>query len=107
MGTVSYMAPEQLRRTACDARSDVFSFGLVLFEMLAGHGPFDDRTLQTTIKGIVHTPTPALPEAAEGPEASAERQRIVAKAMAKDPADRYPGAREMRDDVDALLRGLG
>jgi serine/threonine protein kinase len=107
VGTVSYMSPEQLRRTECDARSDVFSFGLVLYEMLAGEAPYDDRTLQTTIKGIVHTPTPLLPEAPEGPEVGAERQRIVEKAMAKDPAQRYPGAAAMREDVDALARSLG
>ena len=102
VGTASYMAPEQLRRTGSDARSDVFSFGLVLYEMLAGHPPFDDRTLQATIRGIVQQPTPALPEAPEGPAVTAERQRIVEKATAKDPAERYAAAADMRKDVEAL-----
>jgi serine/threonine protein kinase len=106
VGTVAYMAPEQLRRTGSDVRSDIFSFGLVLFEMLTGHPPFDDRTLAATVRGITQLPTPRLPEATEGPEVSAERQRIVDRALAKDPADRYQEVGEMLRDVAALAARL-
>jgi Tol biopolymer transport system component len=96
VGTVAYMSPEQAAGLALDERSDVFSFGIVLYELLAGKRPFAGANDLETMKSVVHdTPAP-LPDSV--PELV---RMIVDKALEKDPADRH---QTMRDFVADLRR---
>ena len=108
LGTVTYMSPEQARGERVDHRSDVFSFGLLLHEMLTGQPPFRGSSGIDTMHAILHRPVPALP--ALGPtvtaEATADVQRILEKCLAKDPADRYQGMRDIVVDLRAARRRL-
>ncbi|MBZ5560013.1 MAG: protein kinase [Acidobacteriia bacterium] len=108
MGTVTYMSPEQARGGKVDHRSDIFSFGVLLHEMLTGRPPFRGNTGIDTMHAILHSPVPALP--ALGPnvtaEATADVQRILEKCLAKDPADRYQGMRDIVVDLRAARRRL-
>jgi tetratricopeptide (TPR) repeat protein/TolB-like protein/predicted Ser/Thr protein kinase len=108
MGTVTYMSPEQARGGKVDHRSDIFSFGVLLHEMLTGRPPFRGNTGIDTMHAILHSPVPALP--ALGPtvtaEATADVQRILEKCLAKDPADRYQGMRDVAVDLRAARRRL-
>jgi Tol biopolymer transport system component/predicted Ser/Thr protein kinase len=104
LGTVSYMSPEQVRGLRVDHRSDVFSFGILLFEMLCAHLPFRGRTRVDTMHAILHDPAPPLPPAT-GP-ATDDVQRILDKCLAKDPTDRYQGTRDLIVDLRAARRRL-
>ena len=108
LGTVTYMSPEQARGGRVDHRTDVFSFGLLLHEMLTGHPPFRGSSGIDTMHAILHSPVPALP--ALGPtvtvEAAADVQRILEKCLAKDPAERYQGMRDIIVDLRAARRRL-
>jgi len=108
LGTASYMAPEQARGGKVDHRSDIFSFGIVLHEMLAGMPPFRGNTGVDTLHAILHAPVPPLP--ALGPavsaEAAADVQRIIEKCLAKDPDSRYQGMRDLVVDLRAARRRL-
>ncbi|MEE9263198.1 MAG: tetratricopeptide repeat protein, partial [Vicinamibacteria bacterium] len=108
MGTVSYMSPEQARGAKVDHRSDVFSFGILLHEMLTGRAPFRGASGIETLNAILKESAPRLP--ALGPEvsevASFELQRIVDKCLAKDPKDRFQWMKDLVVDVRALWRRL-
>ncbi|MGH9386724.1 MAG: FlgO family outer membrane protein [Vicinamibacterales bacterium] len=108
LGTMTYMSPEQTRGDRVDHRSDIFSFGILLQEMLTGQPPFQGKTGVETASAILHLPAPRLP--ALGPsvatEASADIQRIVDKCLAKDPADRYQGMKDVGVDLRATRRRL-
>ncbi len=108
LGTMTYMSPEQARGDSVDHRSDIFSFGILLHEMLAGQPPFRGKTGIETASAILHSPAPRLP--AFGPaviaEAGSEIQRIVDKCLAKDPADRYQGVKDVVVDLRAARRRL-
>ena len=108
LGTMTYMSPEQARGETVDHRSDIFSFGIVLHEMLAGQSPFKGKTIIETASAILYQPTPRLP--ALGPdvvaEASQDIQRIVDKCLAKDAADRYQGMKDVVVDLRAARRRL-
>ena len=108
MGTVTYMSPEQARGGKVDHRSDIFSFGVLLHEMLTARPPFRGNTGIDTMHAILHSPVPPLP--ALGPtvtaEATADVQRILEKCLAKDPADRYQGMRDIVVDLRAARRRL-
>lgn len=104
LGTVTYMSPEQTHGGAVDHRTDVFSFGIVLYEMLAGQPPFHRRTRIDTMHAILHDPVPALPPSV-GP-ISDDLQRIVEKCLAKEPDDRYQGMRDLVVDLRAARRRL-
>ena len=103
VGTVAYMSPEQARGRETDARSDVFSLGVVLYEMLAGQPPFRGETVVDVFDAILN----AEPEpfSLSGEPASAELQRILGRMMAKDPDRRYQSMREVRADLEAAGRG--
>jgi serine/threonine protein kinase/tetratricopeptide (TPR) repeat protein len=108
LGTMTYMSPEQARGEAVDHRSDIFSFGILLHEMLAGQPPFRGKTGIETASAILHEAAPRLPSL--GPavisEAGADIQRIVDKCLAKDPADRYQGMKDAVVDIRAARRRL-
>ncbi len=108
LGTATYMSPEQTRGEKVDHRSDVFSFGILLHEMLSGRPPFHGRSGVETASAILHEQAPRLP--ALGPtvpaEAGADIQRIVDKCLAKDPADRYQGMKDIVVDLRAARRHL-
>jgi serine/threonine protein kinase len=100
MGTVSYMSPEQARGNVTDARTDIWSLGVVLYEMLAGKVPFTGETINHTIVSILEK-EPLLLE-----NVPAELQRIVRKSMTKDVDMRYQSARDLLIDLKNLRRDL-
>jgi len=100
MGTVSYMSPEQARGKETDARTDIWSLGVVLYEMLAGKVPFSGETINHTIVSILEKePTVLI-------SVPAELQRIVRKSMTKDVDMRYQSARDLLIDLKNLRREL-
>jgi serine/threonine-protein kinase len=100
VGTVAYMSPEQARGEALDARSDIFSFGAVLFEMLTGVRAFRGKTLASQFDAILHQQLPPVRSLA--PPVSAELERVVAKATEKDRGLRYQTVAEMRQDLKRI-----
>ncbi len=102
LGTVSYMSPEQGQGTDVDSRSDVFSVGIVLYEMLTGRQPFSGGSMVATINAIINDSPASLQEARPGlPE---QCQSIVDRALAKDPTARYQDIAEMARDLREILR---
>ena len=95
MGTLSYMAPEQGLEGQCDARSDLYSLGIVLYEMLTGEPPFDAETPLAILMKHVNDPLP-LPRRIE-PTIPLELEKVVLKALSKRPQDRYQSAGAMAE----------
>src|SRR5437879_27412 len=104
LGTLSYMAPEQLEGREVDARTDIFSFGAVVHEMVTGKRAFDGHGGATVIAAILKAMPPLLSES--DPRVPAELERIVTKMLAKDPNGRYTAAAEILVDLRALQRML-
>jgi Tol biopolymer transport system component len=104
MGTASYMSPEQARGLEVDARSDIFSFGVVLYETLTGRAPFAGVNA-VDVMGAILNREPA-PLNALAPEAPAELQRIVTKALRKDRDERYQFSKELLLDLKSLKQEL-
>jgi TolB-like protein len=102
VGTLAYMSPEQARGHAVDPRSDVFSLGVLLYELLAGRRPFQGRNAVELIEAIL-TRVPS-PPSTEGPLAAGLFQ-LVSRMLEKDPARRPAGMREVLSDIDGLLAG--
>jgi eukaryotic-like serine/threonine-protein kinase len=100
IGTVPYMSPEQVRAETVDGRSDIFSFGVVLYEMVSGQQPFASGSSAATASAIL-TLEPA-PLARFSQDAPAELERIVSKALQKNPEDRYQTAKDLMLDVRTL-----
>lgn len=100
IGTPNYMAPEQVKGTAVDGRSDLFSLGIVLYESLTRRKPFGGDSLTTISYKIVHDAYPPLREI--NPDIPEGFEPIVTKCLAKDPADRYQRGKELA----AALRGI-
>ncbi len=102
LGTIAYMSPEQASGNTLDARSDMFSFGVVLYEMLAGQRPFRAATNLELLQQVIHAkPAPLKNDVPEPLRA------LVAKALEKNPADRYPSMRELVADLRAAQRLSG
>jgi serine/threonine protein kinase/Tol biopolymer transport system component len=104
MGTVAYMSPEQARGVNVDARTDIWSLGVVVYEMISGHAPFSGETPTDVVVGIVEKDQPPLAEAVAG--LPAELERIVKKALRKNRDERYQLAKEMAIDLRSLRREL-
>jgi Tol biopolymer transport system component len=96
MGTVAYMSPEQASAKTLDHRTDIFSLGVVLYEMIAGRRPFQRKTPAETMSATINDPVPPL---AEQPP---ELEEILAKALAKNPKDRYQHAGDLGLDLRRL-----
>lgn len=103
-GTVAYMSPEQARGLEVDARTDVWSMGIVLYEMLAGRPPFEGGTSSDIIAAILNQQPPPLARFSR--EVTEAAEWIVLKALAKDRAERYSSVREMQSDLRRLKRRL-
>jgi len=99
MGTLHYMAPEQGMEGTCDARSDIYSLGIVFYEMLTQRTPFDADTPLAILMKHIHDPLP-LPRQIN-PDIPEPFERIVLKALAKDPASRYQSAEAMAQALRA------
>ena len=100
MGTASYMSPEQIRAEKLDARTDLFSFGLVLYEMVTGVRAFTGNNATGIHEATMHR-TP-IPVHDLNPAVPAALEAVIAKAMSKDRAQRYQSAAEMRTDLELV-----
>jgi uncharacterized repeat protein (TIGR01451 family) len=104
MGTVNYMSPEQARGRPVDGRSDIFSLGVVLYEMLTGQPPFDGETPSDVIVSILEKePLPLILYWSEAPR---ELQRIISKTLQKDREERYQSIKDLHLDLKNLKRDL-
>jgi serine/threonine protein kinase/Tol biopolymer transport system component len=99
-GTLGYMAPEQLRKQPVDARSDVFAFGVMLYELLTARRAFDGRSSFETVAAILDKDPAPWPASHEPPLLL---QHIVRKTLAKDPEDRYQTMRDVLTDLRAVV----
>ena len=104
MGTASYMSPEQARGLPVDARTDTWSLGVVLYEMVAGRRPFEGATTTDILAVILHREPPSL--LLLRPDVPAELERIVEKALAKEREERYYSARDFAVDLKRLNHRL-
>jgi serine/threonine protein kinase/tetratricopeptide (TPR) repeat protein len=102
VGTPAYMSPEQLRGEAVDARSDIFAFGLVLYEMLTGTHPYRKPTTIETASAILNEPQPALTERLAA--APPLLEHVVGRCLAKSPAKRYQSLGDVRTELEAVGR---
>ena len=105
IGTAQYLSPEQARGTQVDQTSDLYSLGIVLYEMLTGAVPFTgDSPVEIAMKHLSATPEALSTQRADIPHAL---DMVVLRALAKDPTARYPSADEMDADLERVGRGLG
>ncbi|MBA2732657.1 MAG: protein kinase, partial [Acidobacteria bacterium] len=104
MGTTIYMSPEQARGLEVDARTDIWSLGVMLYEMLAGRRPFEGETASDVIAAILKVEPPILTSSA--PDVPAELERIVTKALRKDKEERYQGVKDLELDLKNLKKRL-
>ena len=104
MGTAAYMSPEQARGKATDGRTDLWSFGVVLYEMIAGRAPFVGETKSDVMAAILkNDPENIAPHA---PDVPVELERIIKKTLAKESADRYQTAQDLLQDLKIVQNGL-
>lgn len=101
VGTINYVAPEQIRGGHGDARSDVYSVACMLFEMLTGRAPYARNTDDATVNAHLNDPPPSARELR--PELPVEIDRIIARGMSKDPAQRYASAGELAGAATPVL----
>ena len=104
VGTAPYMSPEQVKGQALDARSDIFSFGVVLYELLSGHCPFSAPTVAETISAVLTIDPPPL--STNGVTAPAGVERVLRQCLRKDREQRYQSMREVRLELESVRRTL-
>jgi eukaryotic-like serine/threonine-protein kinase len=104
LGTISYMSPEQARGLKVDTRTDIFSFGIVLYEMITGHAPFKGKTTADMLVSILdRQPAPISRHAPDAPE---ELEWVIARALIKDRDERYQSVKTMLTDLKRLQRRM-
>ena len=104
LGTAPYMSPEHAAGKEVDARSDIFAFGIVLYEMLSGRRPFEGPTSADVMASILKDEPPPLRKLQSGiPE---RLQRVVSRCLQKSPEHRYGSAAELQHELDSLIRDL-
>ena len=103
LGTVGYMAPEQVRGQAADARSDIFTLGCLLYEMLAGKRAFARETATETMAAILKDPAPEV--SVSGVEVTSELNRVVSHCLEKNPGERFQSASDLSFHLRSLLTG--
>jgi len=104
VGTAQYLSPEQAKGAEVDQRSDLYSLGVVLYELLTGKTPFEgDTPVEIAMKHLSNTPKPPSELRKDIPP---ELDMVVLRALAKNPDDRYQSADEMEGDLDRVARGL-
>ncbi|MGE3267983.1 MAG: protein kinase [Chloroflexota bacterium] len=99
-GSAEYVAPEQVEGTTVDGRTDIFALGVVLYEMLTGRTPYGGGTITTVLARRLVTDPPSA--SAVNPQVPPEMDRVVQKALQRDPADRFQTAAELRDALKAV-----
>jgi eukaryotic-like serine/threonine-protein kinase len=105
IGTAQYLSPEQARGAPVDQTSDLYSTGIVLYELLTGTVPFNGETpVEIAMKHLSETPDPP---SAHRPEVPRDLDYVVLRALGKDPSDRYHSAEEMDSDLERIGRGVG
>ena len=104
LGTLSYMSPEQARGVEVDARTDIWSLGVVIYEMVGGRPPFEGKTMTDVLAAVLDQEPAPLTRYA--PDAPADLERIIRKALAKDPDQRYQTVKDLIIDLKALIREL-
>ena len=104
MGTLAYLSPEQARGEEVDARTDIYSFGVVMYEMATGHPAFQAETTGELIGEILYK-APERPSVAN-PSVTSDLERIILKALEKDRAARYQSARELLTDLEKLQHSM-
>lgn len=104
MGTFSYMSPEQLRGQKTDSRTDIFSLGILIYEMVAGHTPFEGGSTSDVIGAILHVEHKPLSKALQ--EVPPELEWILTKALAKDREERYQTIKSLHSDLKRLKQRL-
>ena len=105
MGTVGYMSPEQVRGQAVDGRTDIFAFGAILYEMLAGRRAFERPTSAETMAAILNEEPPAISELA--PNTPPALVRVVKRCLEKDPEQRFQSASDLAFALEALSESSG
>ncbi|HEY3139342.1 MAG TPA: protein kinase [Blastocatellia bacterium] len=105
IGTPAYMSPEQARGERADNRSDIFSVGVLIYEMAAGRLPFKARSQPETLNAIINEPH--SPVSKSNKEVSAELCAVIDRAMAKEPARRYQSMKEMKDELWRAAQAMG
>jgi Tol biopolymer transport system component len=104
VGTTAYMSPEQAEGREVDQRSDVFALGVILFQMSTGDLPFRGTSAASVVSSLLNDTPPSVTELQ--PRLPAALARIVTRCLAKDPAQRYPQALELKADLEALRHGV-
>src|SRR5262249_3476859 len=103
LGTLQYMSPEQLEGQEADARSDIFAFGTVLYEMLTGHKAFEARSQSSLIAAIMHVDPPRISDVK--PMISPAVARVVRICLAKDPDQRWQSAYDLASELQWIGEG--